>query len=84
MTVLELLGQRLLALRTRKGWSRYELARRSGVSHPTIWRLENGKKKQVDVVVIRRLAKCLGVGVDYLIGTDEPDVEREPAAAEVA
>src|SRR5262249_12247376 len=79
MTVLELLGKRLVDLRTRKGWSQYELARRAGVGQPTIWRLETGHKKQVDVVIVRRLAKALGVGLDYLVGTDEPDVERKPA-----
>jgi transcriptional regulator with XRE-family HTH domain len=80
MTVLEILGKRLADLRVRKGWSQYELARKAGVGQPTIWRLEKGRKKQVDVVIVRRLAKALGVGVDYLVGTDDPEVERKPAA----
>jgi transcriptional regulator with XRE-family HTH domain len=79
MTVLELLGKRIADLRGRKGWSQNELAHRAGVGQPTIWRLEKGHKKQVDVVIVRRLAKALGVGVDYLVGTDEPDVEIKPA-----
>ena len=79
MTVLELLGKRLKDLRQRKAWSQYELARKSGVGQPTIWRLEKGNKKQADVVVVRKLARALGVGVDYLVGTGDPEIERKPA-----
>jgi hypothetical protein len=49
----------------------------------TRYYLEHGHKKQVDVVAVRRLAKALGVGVDSLVGTDDPDGQYKPATAVV-
>jgi transcriptional regulator with XRE-family HTH domain len=80
MDVMTYLQRRVSELRERRGWSQHELSYRAGVPQPTIWRLEHGKIQNVSVVVVRRLAKAFGVGVDYLVGTDEPDVEIEPAA----
>jgi transcriptional regulator with XRE-family HTH domain len=79
MTVMELLRLRVREGRLRKRWSQNELSFRSGVPQPTIWRLENGRSKKIDVVLVRRLARALDVDVDYLVGTREPDVERLPA-----
>ena len=53
-----MLGERLRFLREQLGLGREELARRAGVSGPTVWRLEKGERGgSVDVVA--RLARAL-------------------------
>ncbi len=79
MTVVECLRKRVRELRESRGWTQSELAHQAGVPQPLLWRIENAGLKRVDVVQVRKLARCLGVTVDYLVGTREPDVERAPA-----
>lgn len=79
MEVMRFLGRKLRDLRERKGLTQTRLANRAGVPQVTVWRLENDKLHNVSVVVVRRLAKALGVGVDTLVGTDDPDVDAVPA-----
>ena len=57
---------RLEGLRTAKGWSQAELARQSGVPQPTISRIEAGTRR-VDLDVLERLARALGVNASLLI-----------------
>ena len=66
-----MLGQRIRQARERKGWSQRELARQAGVRHAIISELETGKKTDTIGVILKRLARALGVGVDYLLGTFE-------------
>jgi len=58
-----------------RGWSTYELSRRSGVSQSTIWRIEIGERHPS----ARTLAKLAGaLGFDELGGLLSPwvgDVE---------
>ena len=76
MTVNEYLASKMAELRARHGGiSQYELAHRSGVPQPIIWRIEAGHQKRVDVKYVRRLAKSFSVSIDYLVGTNEVDVE---------
>ncbi len=77
--VMVVLGERIRDLRTKKGWNQYRLSRVAGVPIVTIQRLERVEQKGVDVKAVRLIAKALGVGVDYLVGTNEPDVELQPA-----
>jgi len=73
------MGQRIKAQREKKGWSQHELARQSGIPQATISRLESGEMKDVQTMLARRLARALGVGLDYLAGTFEDDEGAEPA-----
>jgi ribosome-binding protein aMBF1 (putative translation factor) len=77
--VWEYLQQQLITMRQRKGWSMHELAYRSHVPQSTIWRLEHGKIRLPNVVVVRDLARAFGCDIDHLIGTHNPDVEKQPA-----
>jgi transcriptional regulator with XRE-family HTH domain len=70
------LGERLKAIRERRGLSQNELSRRSGVRQALISELEAGKKMDTTGLALVRLARVLAVSVDYLLGTFDPDSER--------
>ena len=74
---------RLKQLRERRGFTQNGLAKASGVAQPVIQRLEAGARdvEHLSVGVARRLARALGVSVDYLIGMYEEEDEAEPAHA---
>lgn len=61
--------------------SQRELAEKVGVSRPTISQLENGAQSTMNTDTAKRLARALGVSVDYLINTwGEEDDEGEMSA----
>jgi transcriptional regulator with XRE-family HTH domain len=70
---MALLAQRLQRLRLAKGLSRRQLAIQAGIPQGIISRLERGEQDYPSVPVAMRLAKVLGVSVDYLIGMYEDD-----------
>lgn len=57
----------LRKLRERKGLSQAELGKRAGVRQATISSLENGKGRRVDLDVLDRIAKVLGVKATALL-----------------
>ena len=73
--ILMTIGERIKALRQKKGWSQRALARLAGVRQATLAELETGMRTETRTDIARRLAKTLGVTVDYLVGTYE-DTER--------
>src|SRR5215471_12483087 len=74
-----MLGQRIKHARARKGWSQRELARQAGVRHAIISELETGKKTDTIGIILKRLARALGVSVDFLLGTFEEDDQGDGA-----
>ena len=52
-----------------------ELARLADVPHVTLVRLEQGIRSDVTTETAKKIARALGVGVDYLIETWEEDDE---------
>ena len=79
-------SQRLKRLRERRGLSQNALAKTSGVAQAVIQRLEAGVRdvEHLSVGVARRLARALGVSVDYLIGMYEEDEDEDEPAPAVA
>ena len=78
------IGGRLRKAREQKGLSQRELARQAGIRYATISELENEKRSAMNTDTAKALARALGVGVDYLIGTwDESEGEPEAAALAV-
>jgi len=72
---LKSLGDRVRQARARRGMTRKQLARDSGVSERYLAQIESGKGN-ISVLVLRRLAKALNVSVDVLLFEDpEPPVE---------
>ena len=64
------IGERIAHLRRRKGLSQPELARQAGVPLSTLNYVERGIRKGegLSVETIRRIARALGVSLDYLCG----------------
>jgi transcriptional regulator with XRE-family HTH domain len=73
------LGDRLKSAREKKGWSQRELARQAHVRYATISELENGKRIAMNTDTAKRLARVLGVGIDYLVGTWDDEDQQQPA-----
>jgi len=68
-------ARRLQELRTRRGLSLQGLARRSGVSLPSLRRLEAGGYAPPRLETVRRLAQALGVSEAELVGSPAPRPE---------
>jgi transcriptional regulator with XRE-family HTH domain len=69
---LALVGARLRALRTSRGWTLEALAGRAGMSVSTLSRLESGKR-QATLDLLLPLTRQLGVGLDDLVAPRVPD-----------
>ena len=69
--------QRIRSLRTARGWSLDELARRSLIGPSTISRIETGGRR-VALDQLVALAKALGVSVDELLDPADEDVVIRP------
>lgn len=67
------LGEKILKLRTQRGWTQTELAERAGISQTIISRLEKHQRHNVNADVLKRLAQALGCTTDYLVGMHEDD-----------
>ena len=60
--------------REKKGWSQAELARNAKITPAAISQFEKGSRKP-NMPILRKLAKVLGISIDYLVG--ESDKENE-------
>lgn len=58
---------RVPELRTAKGWTQQELARKAGVSRLTVINVERGDARRVDFDVLEKLADALGVDPAVLL-----------------
>lgn len=66
------LGNRIKQLREKSELTPAELARRAGVTAPTIGKLEDGSAQNPTLDKLRRIASALEVSVAYLIGEGHP------------
>jgi transcriptional regulator with XRE-family HTH domain len=69
---LAILGQRLRALRSARGWTLEELAERSGLSKPFLSRLESGSR-QPSIAAVLTLARVYGVPMGSLFESGRED-----------
>lgn len=72
------LGSRLRALRSAKGMSLRQVARKVGVSASTLSRVEHGLYIS-DIAIIHKIAAFCNVSVDDLLGIEEPTKEQTDA-----
>lgn len=76
-------GERIEALREERGWSRREVARRSGLHEQHLLKIEQGLRKRIESETIISLAQCFGVSTDYLLGlTENPRPRRRAKPAD--
>ncbi len=75
-TLREVVGERIVLLRRRKGFTQPELARRTGMGITTLNRIENAHQSMAMEKVVA-LAQVLGCTSDYLLGLSD-DLESEP------
>lgn len=64
-----MLGQKIRAMRLRKGISQEKLAEQLSISQPTLGRIEQGKSK-FDAEMLPRLCLALGVEINDLFHND--------------
>lgn len=60
-------GKKITELREAKGWSMTELAKRSQISQPTLWALENQRTDKPKADTMMRIAAALGVPLQSLL-----------------
>jgi transcriptional regulator with XRE-family HTH domain len=77
------LAERLRVARAYKGWSQTELAKRAGVHHVMISKLERGVTKEIQGSTLRKLCEALEVTPQYLLGMTD-DIESKLKPAELA
>ena len=70
----------LARFRQQAGFTQEELANQIGITRTTYFKLERGLKSPT-LDQINQLAKCLDVGVDYLIGSKAIDGKKPPKEA---
>jgi len=77
------LGERLSAVRARRGLTQGEVARRVRLPQQAISRLERGERQHVRSDVLARFAIALDVSTDVLLGLrDMPAGEAPPSATQ--
>lgn len=64
-------GARMRSLREARGWTRTDLARRSGVTKDTIRSIETGRTR-TNIVTVEALAEGLAVPLSALFGDPMP------------
>jgi transcriptional regulator with XRE-family HTH domain len=76
MAAIPIFGQRVTRIREERGMTQQELASKAGTTYQTIWRIENGKHAEPGIYIARRIARALGVSLDFLVnlyGDDEKE-----------
>lgn len=63
-----LLPERVVEARERLKWSQAELARRAGLSQPTVWSIENDQTQEVKLSTAQKLAVATGRPIEYFTG----------------
>ncbi|MBR0008499.1 MULTISPECIES: helix-turn-helix domain-containing protein [Bacillus] len=74
------IGDRIIFLRERKGWSQRELARRIDLNYAVMNRIEKGTRPITDSEIIK-LADVLDTTTDYLLGYSNSNI-KEPVKNE--
>jgi transcriptional regulator with XRE-family HTH domain len=71
--MMENFGQRVIDLREKCGWTRRELAKRSGLHEQHLLKIEQGLRKRIEGDTIIRLARAFACSADYLLGLKEKE-----------
>lgn len=66
------LGKRVGAMRKERGWSRYELANKSGLNIPRLSDIEDGDTENPRLDTMKKLSQAFGVSLDFLVNGRDP------------
>jgi transcriptional regulator with XRE-family HTH domain len=66
MTPIKQVAMRITELRTKRSWTKRELAERAGISYGYLWRLEAARQDPT-LTVMEKLAKAFKVPVARLL-----------------
>lgn len=70
--------EKIVALRGARGLNQSELARKAGLSSPTVWALENGETKMPKFETLRKVAAALGVPLAAIMAAEQPsDIDEQ-------
>ena len=78
---MEHFGQRVIDLREKHGWTRRELAKRSGLHEQHLLKIEQGLRKRIEGDTIIRLARAFACSADYLLGLKQEEAEADVTAS---
>jgi len=67
------IAERVEPLRIERGWTKAEVARRTGLHYMHVHKVLAGLKPRVEGETVKRLARAFGVTTDYLLGMDIDD-----------
>jgi transcriptional regulator with XRE-family HTH domain len=70
MFIMKNIGPRVVALRTEKGVSLSELARKSGISKSLLHRIENQADSNPELETLQKISRALGITVGELLGNE--------------
>jgi transcriptional regulator with XRE-family HTH domain len=77
------IGDRIRGLREARGWSGAELARRSGISGPSLWEIENGETRTLRADTLMRISGALSANPYFLwTGAGSPVAPIDPNVEE--
>ena len=74
-------GRRMRQRREQLGMSQQELSRLTGIPQSRLSEFEGGGRTEMTVSTALKVARALGVGIDYLAGTFDEVAEAVPAEA---
>lgn len=60
-------GQKVKAARKEWKWSQMRLAKEVGISRAALSRIENGSEPNMSIATATKIAKTLGLSLDYLL-----------------
>ncbi|AEI71141.1 hypothetical protein [EBPR siphovirus 5] len=82
--IAKTIGNRLAELRAERGLTLQDVADRTGLSKTHVWELEAGRTRNPSIDTAVRLARALGVSLDYLTGIDSAAPTLHPEAMRIA
>lgn len=74
------LGERIESRRRALGLSQNELARRAGINHPTLFKIESGQRRNPSIGIVVKIARALGTTAEALVGVESDDGEATKAS----
>lgn len=75
---METIGERVKRLREAKDMKAADVVKQTGLAQSYYSDIENGKRSNLTVETLKKLADCFGVTIDYLIGGKRVNLNTKP------